>query len=404
MKNKTFVHICEEFEYTWIGKDNGMFPIYAREVLGYDSKIVTCNLKNDLPNEVRGVEIVKVSRWFKKIKNFLPFVIHLKRLPLYYYIAKNAKDIDVLMLFHVTKCSYWRAYFYKKFNPNGKVYVKADFNLEQYQKEMKRIENSPQNLREYLKKRREIKEYSKRKELVKIADLISYETEKAYDAMKDSYAGVSTTEKTTLIPNGYDDFIIEKNFHEKTIEEKENIFLTVGRLGTLQKNTEFLLQILEKVDLKNWKFYFIGEVEEKFQKKITEFFIKNPNKKNKVIFMGLIKEKIELYNYYNKSKVFVLPSRWESFGIVMVEALAFNNYILTSNTLAAKDITLNQKIGKIFSLENLEELSREMQNIIDDKIDINEKKIDILNHKKKYKYSELIKNIEKYLTIGVDNK
>ncbi|MGL5621236.1 MAG: glycosyltransferase family 4 protein, partial [Cetobacterium sp.] len=174
------VHICEEFEYTWIGKDNGMLPIYAHEILGYDSKIVTSNLKGDLPDEVRGVEIVKISRWFKKVKNFLPFIIHLKRIPLYYYISKNAKDIDILMLFHITKCSYWRAYFYKKFNPAGKIYIKADFNLDVYKKELARIEMSPKNLKEYFRKKREIKEYSKRKKLVELATLISYETEIAY--------------------------------------------------------------------------------------------------------------------------------------------------------------------------------------------------------------------------------
>ena len=37
--SKTFLHISEEFEYTWLGKDNGMIPIYMSEKLGYDSKI-----------------------------------------------------------------------------------------------------------------------------------------------------------------------------------------------------------------------------------------------------------------------------------------------------------------------------------------------------------------------------
>ena len=30
---KTFLHISEEFEYTWLGKDNGMMPIYMSEKL-----------------------------------------------------------------------------------------------------------------------------------------------------------------------------------------------------------------------------------------------------------------------------------------------------------------------------------------------------------------------------------
>ncbi|MGL5230787.1 MAG: glycosyltransferase family 4 protein [Cetobacterium sp.] len=389
-----FVHICEEFEYTWIGKDNGMFPIYAHEVLGYDSKIVTCNLKNDLPDEVRGVQIVKVSRWLKNVKNFLPFIIHLKRIPLYYYICKNAKEIDVLMLFHITKCSYWRAYFYKKFNPKGKVYVKADFNLEQYRKEIEGTELSPKSLREYFRKRREIKEYSKRKKLVKIADLISYETQVAYEAMKDSYAGVSTNDKTILLPNGYDDLIIKQKYEIRDFEEKENIFLTVGRLGAKEKNTEFLLKVLEKINLKDWKFYFIGAIEEDFKNEIDRFFEKYPDKKEKVIFTGLVKNRDELYEYYNKAKVFVLPSKWESFGIVMVEALAFNNYILTSNTFAAKDITNNEKTGKIFDIDKIDELLKNMEDIIDETNNIEMRKTDILEHKNKFKYSLLIERIK----------
>ena len=43
--SKIFLHISEEFEYTWLGKDNGMIPIYMSEKLGYDSKILTVNLK-----------------------------------------------------------------------------------------------------------------------------------------------------------------------------------------------------------------------------------------------------------------------------------------------------------------------------------------------------------------------
>lgn len=391
---KRFIHICEEFEYTWIGKDNGMFPIYAHEVLNYESSIITCNLKNDLPDEVRGVKIIKVPRWFKKVKNFLPFIIHLKRIPLYTYICKNAKNIDVLMLFHITKCSYWRAYFYKKFNPNGKVYIKADFNLEDYKKEIARTEIKPQTMREFFRKSREIKEYKKRKKLVEIADLITYETKNTYEIMKDSYAGVSTKGKTRYLANGYDDLLIEKKYSLKGYEEKENIFLTVGRLGTFQKNTEFLLKTLETLDLKDWKFYFIGSIEKDYEKEIDLFFKKYPEKRESIIFTGEIKDRDILYDYFNRSKVFVLPSRWESFGIVMVEALAFNNYILTSNTAAAKDITNNQEVGQIFSIDKIDGLKKMMKEIIDEKIDLKSKEEEILKQKKIFKYSQLIKKIK----------
>ena len=388
-----FVHICEEFEYTWIGKDNGMIPIYAHNVLGFESEIVTCDLKEDLPEDVRGVKIVKIPRWFKKMKKFAPWVMFIKRIPLYRYICKNAKDIDVLMLFHVTKCSYWNAFFYKKFNPNGKVFIKADFNLGVYEKEIKKTQMKPRNLREFFRKRREIKEYDKRKKLVQIANLISYETREAYDKMKNSYAGVSTERRTILLPNGYDDLLIEKNFKLKNYEEKENIFLTVGRLGTEEKNTEFLLKVLEKVDLKDWKFFFIGSIESKFQKKIDDFFQRFPEKKESIIFTGIVKDRELLYEYYNRSKVFILPSKWESFGIVMVEAMAFNNYVLTSNTCAAKDITDTEKVGEIFSIVDENELIEKVRKIIDGKIDLQKKEKLIDNYKNRFKYSSIIKSL-----------
>ena len=388
-----FVHICEEFEYTWIGKDNGMIPIYAHNVLGFESEILTCDLKGDLPEDVRGVKIVKIPRWFKKMKKFAPWVMFIKRIPLYRYICKNAKDIDVLMLFHVTKCSYWNAFFYKKFNPNGKVFIKADFNLGVYEKEIKKTQMKPRNLREFFRKRREIKEYDKRKKLVQIANLISYETREAYNKMKSSYAGVSTEGRTILLPNGYDDLLIEKNFRLKNYEEKENIFLTVGRLGTEEKNTEFLLKVLEKVDLKDWKFFFVGSIESKFQKKIDDFFQRFPEKKENIIFTGIVKDRELLYEYYNRSKVFILPSKWESFGIVMVEAMAFNNYVLTSNTCAAKDITDAEKVGEIFSIVDENELIEKVRKIIDGKIDLQKKEKLIGNYKNRFKYSSIIKRL-----------
>lgn len=381
---KTFVHICEEFEYTWLGKDNGMIPIYAHEILGYDSKIVTCNLKKDLPDKIRGIEIVKIPRWLKKIGNFAPFIIFIKRIPLYYWLIKNAKSIDVLMLFHITKCSYWNTYLYKKFNPSGKVYVKADFNLEVYKKELVRTEMTPKNLKEFFKKRREIKEYNKRRKLVKMADRISYETKKNYNVMKNSYAGISTVGKTFYLPNGYDDIYIKENFKISRFEEKENIFLTVGRLGTYEKNTELILDNLEKVDLKNWKFYLIGPIEQQFQEKINRFFERNPDKKKNIIFTGIIKNKKELYYYYNRAKIFVLSSRYESFGIVLSEALAFNNYILSTDTGAIRDI-LDGTNGEIINENNLAILMEEIingKNIEMDSLKINE-----------FKYSNIIKKV-----------
>ena len=389
---KTFLHISEEFEYTWIGKDNGMIPIYMNEELGYESKILTVNLKKDLPDEVRGIKIIKVKRIFSFLSNFAYSNKLLKIFNIYNYFIKNAKNIDVLLLFLVSICSYWYAYFYKKYNPNGKIYIKADFNLGVYKKEWSIVNSKPKSLREFFKKRRESQEYSKRKKLIPMVDLISYESFEAFNYMKDSYAGVDTKNKTMYFPNGYDNKVIDK-IKIKSFKEKENIILTVGRLGTKEKNTELLLETLKEVDLKDWKVYLVGSIDKNFIEHKEKFFEDNPNLKEKIIFTGEIKDKEKLYEYYNKVKVFVLPSKWESFGIVMVEAMAFGNYIITSNTCAANDITNNNSIGKIIEIDSKSQLKKEIEKAVQEKIELKNKYEETLKYVLNFKYSNLIKKL-----------
>lgn len=392
--NKTFLHISEEFEYTWLGKDNGMIPIYMSEKLGYNSKILTVNLKNDLPNEERGVEFIKVKRAFAFLSNFAYWTKLVKRYNIFKYLIKNAKNIDVLMLFHVSRCSYWYAHIYKKLNPNGFIYVKADFNLAVYKKEWSIVNSKSKSLREFFRKRRESAEYNKRKKLIPLTNLISYESLEAYEYMKDSYAGIDTKGKTIYLPNGYDNETIDK-IKINSLEEKENIILTVGRLGTKAKNTELLLETLKDTDLKDWKVYLVGSLDKRFEKYKENFFKENPDLINKIIFTGEIKNREELYKYYNRAKVFVLPSKWESFGIVMVEAMAFGNYVITSNTCAANDITNNSEIGKIIETDSKKELEIEIKKAINGEIDLKEKYKETLNYVSNFKYSNIIKKLDK---------
>jgi len=181
----------------------------------------------------------------------------------------------------------------------------------------------------------------------------------------------------------------------KTSEEKENIILTVGRLGTEAKNTELLLETLKEIDLKDWKVYLVGSIDKSFISYKENFFKENPSLIDKIIFTGEIKDRKELYKYYNRAKVFVLPSRWESFGIVMVEAMAFGNYVITSNTCAAKDITNNSEIGKIVKIDSKEELKKELERVISREINLKEKYEKTLNYVSNFRYSNLVEKLSK---------
>jgi glycogen synthase len=101
--------------------------------------------------------------------------------------------------------------------------------------------------------------------------------------MKTSYFGdLLEEEKLFLLPNGFDtNILMEQGIQRKLISEKEKIMITVGRIGTEQKNTELLLEVLAEVDLKDWRVYCIGPIEPEFLKKIDAFYIQHPEKKTR---------------------------------------------------------------------------------------------------------------------------
>jgi len=392
---KKFVHICEEFECMWMGKDNGLIPKYINKDKNWESEIWSFNLKRDLDDNLMGIKMVRLKEFCPWLRNFASWTKFIKRIYLYRNLIKEAKNIDVLMLFHMTKSSYWNAYLYKKINPNGKVYVKGDFNLDIYKREIEIVNSTPKNLRDFFRKKRYTSEYNKRKKLASILDLLSYESKIAYEYMTDEYAGVSTKGRTMYLPNGVDDIAIDETIDKKFSNDKENIILAVGRLGEYAKNTEGILEVLDGKNLKEWKVYLIGKISDDFHSKIEEFYIKNPDKKDSVIFKGPIYDRKKIGEYYNRSKVFLMPSRWESFGIAMIEALSFGNYIITTPTSAVADITDNRKLGRV--VEDDDDFSKAIEDLLNGEVDLEDEYHKAMKHSEKFKWSNLIEILKERL-------
>jgi glycosyltransferase involved in cell wall biosynthesis len=130
------------------------------------------------------------------------------------------------------------------------------------------------------------------------------------------------------------------------------------------------LKALESVDLCNWTVYFIGPILAEFDSKINEFFIRNPNYKDRVIFTGNIGHKKTLWEYYNKSKVFVLTSNKEGFPIVFSEAKRFRNFLLSTEVSSSKDVIDDNKYGRTMPINDVVTLSAFLNQIINMKLDI----------------------------------
>lgn len=351
----------KEFYNVHLYKDVGLVPYYLSKNYELKNDIVYSNEKKvKVMEKFRNIKLKELKYYnfgkiIKKIDRFKIF----ENISFYSYLFREAKKIDYLMLFHLGADKIFLTLLYKILNKNGKIYLKLDSDL----LGVKYLLNT-----NYCKK-------IVLQLLIKKIDLISCEAKECFDEIgQNGLCNLDISDKLVYIPNGFDEeYLIENNIKVKKFEEKENIMITVGRIGTEEKNNEMLLKAINKIELKDWKIYIIGPYTEEFKEYYDDFIKSNSDKKDKVILVGNIEDKNLLYDYYNKAKIFLLTSRWEGFAIVYPEALRFGNYIITTEVGGAKDITDNGKIGVITEIENEEQYKHEILKVINEEINLKEK-------------------------------
>ncbi|MDR3300701.1 MAG: glycosyltransferase family 4 protein [Candidatus Accumulibacter sp.] len=145
-------------------------------------------------------------------------------------------------------------------------------------------------------------------------------------------------------------------------KKKENIILTVGRIGTQQKNNEELLVAFAKIAgrLPDWKIHLAGPVDDRIKPFISDYFAAFPDLKDRVIFLGNIVDKADLYAEYSKSKIFVLTSVFEGAPNVYAEALFHGCAFITSDIDAADDIIDFGNLGLKYPSGNTDALAESM--------------------------------------------
>ena len=349
MKQKpTFVTVFTETENFHLVKDVGQLPYFMYKTEGYDATLISYKNNVEYPfidQEVNGLKL----NFIPNKGRFLYF-----ELGVLYYLLNKSKSIAVLNLFHFKKDNILYLLIYKLVNPQGKAYIKLDMDI-LFFKNYNAFLFSNYALKNFILK-------ALTSWIFKLTDLFSVETDQAKDYLLNVYPELQN--KLICIPNGVDNLYLDKEIPIKAFQEKENIILTVGRIGTEQKNTELLLDALKITDLKDWKVYILGPIEESFKKYIADFYRESPQLENKIIFTGNITDRKELFDWYNRSKIFCLSSRYEGFPIAFPEALYFGNYLISSPVSSAEHITSKGKYGTVAKAD-AQEFSNALQNSIE---------------------------------------
>jgi len=155
--------------------------------------------------------------------------------------------------------------------------------------------------------------------------------------------------KVFLIPIGVD---TEKFKPPASIEKNDRMrILFVGRL-TLQKGVDILCDLIKKVNgqeelRKGVEFVIVGTgplnglVEEVSRAYENVVFRQNLDSKS-------------LCDAYASSDLFVMPSRYETFGVVALEAQSSGVPVLATDTTGPKDIIIPSKTGSLIARPNLD--------------------------------------------------
>jgi glycosyltransferase involved in cell wall biosynthesis len=163
------------------------------------------------------------------------------------------------------------------------------------------------------------------------------------------------------------------------LNEKENIVLSLGRV-TKEKGIDTLLyawKILENKTM-NWKLQIVGDGRDK------ENFILL-SQELKVDNVEFISSTSGVKPFYEKAKVFVIPSVFEGFGMTIIEAMACKCCVISTKTAGGNKLVNHNETGVLVNIGAKEELAKELEGLLG-----NEERIDSLS-KNAFKYVQQYK-------------
>jgi len=173
---------------------------------------------------------------------------------------------------------------------------------------------------------------------------------------------------------------------EYLIKQDQIIFLYVGS-GFKRKGVKQFLQIISKLDKENITAFIVGK-EKNFNYYVN--LAKDLGIKDKVIFTG---PREDVSDFYNVSDFFILPTHYEPFSNVVIEALQSKNVVITTKQNGASEI-----LNKQFIMSTPDDFSivLTINKLLDDKIECEKIKNDNKVLSKKF---SIEKNVNETLKV-----
>lgn len=160
-------------------------------------------------------------------------------------------------------------------------------------------------------------------------------------------------------------------------------FLAVGRFSHQHKGFDLLIKAFSifTKNNKDWSLDIVGEGPEE---KLYRELIKEYNLEVRITIHPFTNE---IQSYYFNAQVYVLSSRWEGFGLVLVEAMAHGLPVISSDLPTSKEIMGD--FGMYFKNGDIEDLAQRLEDATH--IDWQKKSEEALKIAHRYDINNIIK-------------
>jgi len=203
----------------------------------------------------------------------------------------------------------------------------------------------------------------------------------AFFSIKTSYVGKQKNQFKHLMPE-LDKIIVLSKYDQERFKKELNVqteviynpltiepkgkgspeykkFLTIGRFSPLHKGFDILINAfaLFAKQSQDWTLDIVGEGPEE---EMLRSLISKHNLEKRITIYPFTKE---VGKHYESASVYVLSSRWEGFGLVLVEAMSYGLPIISSYLPVTKELLEDKDVGVFFENENVTDLAEKMLSI-----------------------------------------
>jgi len=358
---------AEPLKAVHLFKDVGLLPSSIAEKTGCDSLLIAIKgSERTSPSLVAGnakVDLRLVPQRYGHGEKLGSPWYALNGLSVAQALVSEARSSDMLLVFHAHPALLLYCIVYKVLNPRGKIWLKLDMD--------------EGGVGDFLHKRARFRLY------LRCADIVSAESKIIQKKLNDRFGSIRHIE---YVPNCYDAerYPIDDSC---MAEPRENIFLTVGRLGSYQKNNECFLAAISLLDFKKAEFRFIGESTPEFRYKIVAT---QQSSSQSIRSIERIDDRKALFCQYDEAKAFVLSSRYEGFALVLVEAMSHGCYIISTDLASARDIINgDESVGMVVPQNDPIALAEALRRVSSMRVD----HLSIARKAERYYYKNILKSL-----------